>query len=110
VSAKSVIKKSSEIRTILQKGRHVSHPLFKIAYLPNASPQTRWAVLIGKRYGGAVERNRIKRQFREILRHVAPKLHAGFDLLMIPKRAESGAPFSLLKEKVQSCFRQEGLL
>jgi len=110
VSKKSVIKKSSEIRTILQTGRYVSNQFFKIAYRPSASEQSRWAVLIGKRYGKAVERNRVKRQLREILRGITPRLQSGFDLLVIPKKTEGGPSFKLLKEKVYHCFTQEGLL
>ena len=110
VSKESVIKKSSEIRTILQTGKHVSNPLFKIAYRPSVNKRSRWAVLIGKRYGKAVERNRIKRQLREILRGIVPRLQSDLDLLVIPKRVETGTSFSVLKEKVHHCFQREGLL
>jgi ribonuclease P protein component len=110
VSKNSVIKKSSEIKTILQTGRHASNRFFKIVYRPGAGLQTRWAVLIGKRYGKAVERNRVKRQMREILRRTTPGLRSVFDLLMIPKKTEGGISFKLLAEKVQHCFQQEGLL
>jgi ribonuclease P protein component len=110
VSKKSVIKKSSEIKTILQTGRYVSNQFFKIAYRPSANEQSRWAVLIGRRYGKAVERNRIKRQLREILRGVTPRLGSRVDLLVIPKRTEGGLSFKLMEDKVHHCFKQEGLL
>ena len=110
MSKKVIIKRPAEIKTILQTGKYVSNPFFKIAYLPSSSPQSRWAILIGKRYGKAVERNRIKRQLREILRSIAPQLQSAFDLLMIPRRTVEEISFQLLREKVHHSFKKEGLL
>ena len=110
MSKKAIIKRSSEIRAILQTGKYVNNPFFKIAYLPGSSKQSRWAVLIGKRYGKAVERNRIKRRLREILRNIAPQLQSTFDLLMIPRRTVEEISFQLLREKVHYSFKKEGLL
>lgn len=49
------------------------------------SPQVanRYAVIAGKRIGGAVERNRCKRLVREGLRSLHPNLRQGYDVAIV---------------------------
>jgi ribonuclease P protein component len=56
-----------------------------IRYLRNASdpPANRYAVVAGRKSGGAVQRNRLKRVTREALRALHPRLTPGFDLVVI---------------------------
>ena len=46
---------------------------------------TRFAVAAGKRLGGAVLRNRIKRRLREAIRQVYPQLATGYDVIVIAR-------------------------
>jgi ribonuclease P protein component len=49
---------------------------------------------VSKKVGGAVERNRVRRQLREIVRlSAATGLHAGSDYVVIGRRAALGIPF-----------------
>ena len=110
VAKKTIIKRSSEIRAILQTGKHTKTTFFKIAYTPSLRSQSRWAILVGKRYGKAVKRNRIKRWLREILRMIVPKLKAKLDFLIMPRATSGKITYQLLQEKVILCFKKEGLL
>ena len=53
----------------------------------DASP--RLGVSVGRRVGGAVERNRVKRMLREAFRAVAPSLPSAHDFVIVA-RAEAG--------------------
>ncbi|CAN5532435.1 ribonuclease P protein component [soil metagenome] len=46
-------------------------------------PANRYAVIAGKRVGGAVQRNRCKRLVREALRTLHPMLEQGYDVVAI---------------------------
>jgi ribonuclease P protein component len=54
---------------------------------------------VSKKVGGAVERNRVRRQLREIVRlSAARNLHGGSDYVMVGRRAALEMSFSRLAE------------
>ncbi len=54
--------------------------------VPNDSGFARLGISVGKAYGRAVQRNRIKRLIREAFRHVRHELPAGIDLIIVPRK------------------------
>ncbi len=54
----------------------------------NGLPHARLGVSVGRKWGKAQVRNRIKRLFREAFRLSKEKLPAGVDLILIPRGAE----------------------
>ncbi len=58
---------------------------------PEPAPETRVAVIAGRRVGGAVQRNRAKRRLREALRQVT--LPESEHLAVIASRSVLDAPF-----------------
>ncbi len=47
---------------------------------------TRVGIIVGKRFGNAVRRNRAKRVFRDLARQLHPNMVAGRGVLVFPKR------------------------
>lgn len=47
---------------------------------------TRVGIIVGRRFGNAVRRNRAKRVFRDLARQLYPDLVPGRGLLVFPKR------------------------
>ena len=52
--------------------------------LPTVTP-IRLGILVGKKYGSAVERNRFKRIVRAALRELAEEFQPGWDVLILPR-------------------------
>jgi len=56
-----------------------------VAYArPNGLDATRLGVSVGRRCGGAVERNRIKRLLREAFRQARAAFPRGYDVVLVP--------------------------
>jgi ribonuclease P protein component len=59
----------------------------------------RFGFTVSKKVGGAVERNRVRRRLREIVRlSAAQSLHGGSDYVMVGRRAALDMSFSRLAE------------
>ena len=73
------------MRTARSRGRAVADGPLVLRYLPNVSdpPRNRYGVVAGRKSGGSVQRNRLKRVTREALRELHPSLRPGYDLVII---------------------------
>lgn len=91
-------------------GKAYRHRLLLLSVLPNQLAHNRYGLVTGKRLGGAVVRNRVKRHLREALRLRHPDLVAGYDLVLVAHPALVGQPFSALQQAVDDLLRQAGLL
>ncbi|TLY23148.1 MAG: ribonuclease P protein component [Nitrospirae bacterium] len=105
-----LLRNSAAIRLVLKEGRRVSCPLFTLLYRRNALAHTRVGVVVGKKLGGAVWRNRSKRRFRELARLSLPRLSAGLDLLILPKRESVIEPAEYLRESWKALLARAKLL
>jgi len=62
---------------------------------------------VSKKVGGAVERNRLRRQLREIVRlSAATGLHAGSDYVVVGRRAALDIPFVRLTEDFTGALKR----
>jgi ribonuclease P protein component len=62
---------------------------------------------VSKKVGGAVERNRVRRQLREIVRlSAATGLHAGSDYVVVGRRAALGLAFGRLAEDFTGALKR----
>ena len=67
-------------------------------------PGTRVGFSVNKKYGNAVERNRIKRQLREIIRLHYDTMKKGYDIILIPKKNTKELDYHQLEKSVKHLF------
>jgi ribonuclease P protein component len=77
---------SREIQVVKQQGRRISTGFFNLLAHKMDDAPSRVGIIVGKRFGNAVRRNRAKRVFRELARQLHPDLVPGRGLLVFPKR------------------------
>lgn len=75
-----------EIQVVKQHGRRTSTALFNLLAHKMDDAPSRVGIIVGRRFGNAVRRNRAKRVFRELVRHSYPRLVSGRGVLVFPKR------------------------
>jgi ribonuclease P protein component len=83
------LNRKADIDRIFREGRAVSVSGARLRCIPNGLPYNRIVIIPVRKYGGAVERNRLKRQVRECYRQEKSNCITGYDIavLFYPGRA-----------------------
>ena len=69
--------------------------------------QARFGFTVSKKVGNAVERNRVRRRLREIVRlHAAGRIRAGHDYVLVGRRAALALPFERIKQDFDGAVRR----
>jgi ribonuclease P protein component len=84
---------STDIKRVRHLGKSYAHPLIVLVVLSNEQQGSRIGIIAGKSVGGAVQRNRAKRQLRAALQPLLPEINPGWDLLLIARQAIGRAAF-----------------
>ena len=80
---------TSQYKAVREHGVSAYGPFFRLSCLKKEDGPTQLGIIVSKRVGSAVVRNKIKRRFREIYRHARPSLqpHLWLVLIASPKAA-----------------------
>ena len=82
-----MLSRPQDFAAIQGAGTTRSHALFSARFLRTDLETTRFGLSTGRRLGGAVVRNRVRRRLREALRVMAPSFQPGWDVLIIARPA-----------------------
>lgn len=74
-----------EVRRVFREGLRVGDGGLLLIGCRSNTQDVRGAVIVSRKHGPAVRRNRIKRLCREALRLNRPEMPAGWDLLLLPR-------------------------
>jgi ribonuclease P protein component len=72
---------------LFSTGKRWRNSFIKVIFRRNSLERDRFAVIVSKQNGNAVERNRIKRVFRELFRTHKRNCPPYFDFLIQPERS-----------------------
>jgi ribonuclease P protein component len=87
-----------------------SHSLLVVRIRRTDLEVTRFGLSTGRKLGGAVVRNRVRRRLREALRVMAPSFQPGWDVLIIARPPVTAAEYHTLAGALQSLLRRGGVL
>jgi ribonuclease P protein component len=99
-----------DFRALQGEGTVRSHPLLVARFLRTDLQTTRIGLSTGKRLGGAVVRNRVRRRLREVLRAMAPAFQPGWDVMIIARPTIVDASYGEVVEVVGRLLRRGGVL
>ena len=77
------LKKEKDFDKVFKEGKRLYSKSLTLIYIPSAELKVGFAV--GKKHGGSVVRNRIKRLLRESFRSFSPEKMKNFFFVFIPK-------------------------
>ncbi|RMH06623.1 MAG: ribonuclease P protein component [Nitrospirae bacterium] len=103
--------RKKDIDYVKEHGQRLSTPFFTMRAVWNpARDITRIGVVVGRRFGTAVARNRGKRIIRELVRQTKESFCQGIDLLIFPKRELLIAKHAIVWETWVQVLTKHGFL
>jgi ribonuclease P protein component len=100
--------KKRDFETVYKKGKSWDNKLLVMRALPNNVGASRYGFAVGKRLGGAVVRNRVKRRLREGAR-LTP-VRDGWDIVFIARQDAVDTDYHTLKRAIEELLSRAQLL
>ena len=101
------LKKEKDFKLVFNKGKRLFSSNLSVVFFPSDMIKVGFAV--GKKHGGSVKRNRIKRLLRESFRSFMPKISKNFFFVFIPKVSESYT-LDIFKENMSYLLKKGGFI
>ncbi|NLS45259.1 MAG: ribonuclease P protein component [Firmicutes bacterium] len=104
------LRKNEEFRRVFDSGKSFVGRNLVIYTYENGFSYNRVGVTVSRKFGGAVERNQLKRILREAWRNQKGKLQKGFDLVIVPRMKAKAASFQEISRELQQLLERSDIL
>jgi len=101
------ILKKLEFKEVLGSGSKVVCKQL-VVYGWESKKETRLGLIVSKKVGGAIVRNKVKRRLRESFRHLLPNLprNPGIDLVVIARYKAANSTYQEISTSLENCIRR----
>ena len=110
-AAKNRLRKDIDVSNALKSKKRVFDAAAGLKYIANNLPDNRITVVVGTKVSKkAVDRNRVKRQYREIIRLLLPELKTGYDMVLLISKPALELEYEQKRQRLTQVFKKAGLL
>jgi ribonuclease P protein component len=102
------LSRKDEFAAVYSEGQSWTNDLVALRVLPNSLGASRCGFAVGKRLGGAVVRNRLRRRLREIVRQLP--ISEGWDIVIIARQDAVVADYGTLRQATEELLYRAQLL
>ncbi|NLA11397.1 MAG: ribonuclease P protein component [Firmicutes bacterium] len=104
------LRKNWEFKRVYRRGKALVSTRIVLYFFPNRTATSRVGFSISKKVGKSVQRNRIKRIYREALASLYAEIKPGYDLVIVARKGAVGATFEQAREELYMLCRRGKLL
>ena len=104
-----MLRRKADFDAIGRRGTARSSRLLVLRSLRTEGSTTRIGLSTPRSLGGAVQRNRVRRRLRDLVRQQLDAKDVGWDLLLIARPEASAASHAELREELRSLLERSGI-
>lgn len=101
------ITKKKDFARIFSEGKRIGTEHFWWVIAPNKGEKTRFGIVAGRKVGGAVKRNRIKRLLREVFRLNKGRFPAGCDIVVVVRACVPSLSYADVEKELPGLYTGE---
>lgn len=98
------LQKRPDFLCVREKGRKWVAPTMTVQVMENGLDQSRLGLIVTKKLGNAVVRNRIKRRLRAVATECVDS--SGLDIVILGRQATATEPYEKLKKDFKWCLKK----
>src|SRR4051812_43773469 len=103
--------RASEFQRVKHEGTSFHGKFIVLSVLKNVpNPEVRVGLITSRRVGGAVQRNRVRRRLREIVRKEIPRIAPGIWVTLVARQSAASASLQTLSAEWQQLARRSSIL
>jgi len=111
MKSESWLKKSAEFQRVFNIGQKIIIKGTALAFIADGNlPKSRAGIVVPAKLGTAVERNKIKRRFREVFIALRNRFNRPFDIVFLPNRQTKFLKTENIKVAVNRALQHIGSL
>jgi ribonuclease P protein component len=99
------LRRAADFRRVYERRRAASNNWLIVYACENGLPYLRLGLSVSRKVGRAVQRNRLRRLYREAFRLTRHEMPGGLDLVLVPRRPELPS-LAELKQSLPRLVRQ----
>jgi ribonuclease P protein component len=100
----------TDFKRVRRLGRSFAHPLVVLVVLRNMTGELHIGITASRTVGGAVQRNRVRRQVKACFDDFLPQLRPGWDLVLVARQPIINAEYSAIRSGIARLLEQAGLM
>ena len=103
------LKKNYQYNYVYKHSDKVSDKFFILLYCKSKVKQSKVGFSVSKKYGCAVQRNKLRRQMKSVVMHIAPRLQSYYNVVVVPRRMPP-YQFCDVQTSLTNLFEKAGLV
>lgn len=103
------LKKNYQYNYVYKHARSVGDSDFVLLYCPSNCKQSKVGFSLSKKFGNAVQRNRLRRQLKAAMSQFMPDVADGYNLVIVPRKQHSYA-YGAIVDSLRRLLTKSGVL
>jgi ribonuclease P protein component len=106
----NTLKKKTDFDTVYQRGKRFGNRNLNFYYIRNKKQENRVGIVVSKKVGNAVVRNRIRRLIKESYRLNQGTIKVGYDMIVVAKKSCFDKDFKEIEGSLLHILKRKDLM